>query len=56
MCAVDFTGSNGNPNSSSSLHYISDNPNCYEKAIKAVGEILLSYTENPLVPLYGFGG
>lgn len=56
MCAIDFTASNGPIYSSSSLHYLSNYMNCYERAIKSVGDIILSYTENPIVPLFGFGG
>ena len=30
--------------------------NAYQKAIKAVGEILMNYDYDKLVPIYGFGG
>lgn len=42
--AVDFTASNGNPQSPTSLHY--NNPyqlNQYAAAISAVGEIIQDY-------------
>ncbi|OMJ84958.1 hypothetical protein SteCoe_13867 [Stentor coeruleus] len=57
LIAVDFTGSNGHPNSPSSLHYI--NPagqNQYQSALHAVSDILLNYDSDKEVPLYGFGG
>lgn len=57
VVAIDFTGSNGHPRYPNSLHFL--NPqgfNDYEKALCSVGEILLSYDSDKLVPLYGFGG
>jgi hypothetical protein len=43
IVAVDFTGSNGLPSDKASLHYIGDKaaPSPYERAIRAVGEVLL---------------
>ena len=42
--AVDFTGSNGDPTKPSSLHYITNTqPNMYEQALRAVGEIIQEY-------------
>ena len=42
--AIDFTASNGNPKTPSSLHYNHPfNPNQYEKALRAVGEIIQDY-------------
>ena len=53
---IDFTGSNGNPNKSDSLHYIiSKELNQYEKAIKSCGEIVAYYDYDQLFPVYGFG-
>ena len=43
VVAIDFTGSNGNPNSANSLHYINPNPNIlnqYETSILSVGTII----------------
>lgn len=55
--AVDFTGSNGDPRSPTSLHYINPvAPNEYLTALQAVGNILLDYDKDKQVPLYGFGG
>lgn len=57
IVGIDFTGSNGHPRHMSSLHYL--NPggfNDYEKALFSVGEILLHYDSDKLVPVYGFGG
>jgi len=42
--AVDFTSSNGDITSESSLHYIrGDQPSVYEQALRAVGEIIQEY-------------
>ena len=42
--AIDFTGSNGNPASPSSLHYIDPSrPNEYMQAISAVGHVVQDY-------------
>eukprot|EP01029_Cantina_marsupialis_P003194 TRINITY_DN1303_c0_g3_i2.p1 TRINITY_DN1303_c0_g3~~TRINITY_DN1303_c0_g3_i2.p1 ORF type:complete len:576 (+),score=188.39 TRINITY_DN1303_c0_g3_i2:43-1770(+) len=54
--AVDFTGSNGNPKSPSSLHYISTNMNEYQCALSAVGQILMNYDSDQMIPMYQFGG
>jgi len=58
MVAVDFTASNGLPDSPASLHAINHNgqPNQYQKAMSSVGEILLCYDYDQIVSLYGFGG
>lgn len=50
---IDFTGSNGDPSSKSSLHYFNpkqpDNLNDYQQAILAIGNILLNYDDDKLV-------
>jgi hypothetical protein len=57
VAAVDFTASNGNPNDPASLHYLNPSGmNLYETALSAVGEILLNYDTDKLVPMFGFGG
>nr|XP_022298416.1 copine-8-like isoform X2 [Crassostrea virginica] len=54
--AIDFTGSNGNPASPHSLHYINPyQPNQYAAAIQAVGEIIQDYDSDKLFPVLGFG-
>ena len=55
--AIDFTGSNGNPTSPSSLHYNdpSGAPNQYLTAIRAVGDIIQDYDTDKLFPALGFG-
>ncbi|KAK8793968.1 hypothetical protein WA171_003096 [Blastocystis sp. BT1] len=61
MVAIDFTGSNGNPNDPTSLHY--NNPslymqgrlNPYEMAISAIGSVLEFYDTDRMFPTYGFG-
>eukprot|EP01029_Cantina_marsupialis_P019370 TRINITY_DN449_c1_g1_i3.p1 TRINITY_DN449_c1_g1~~TRINITY_DN449_c1_g1_i3.p1 ORF type:complete len:392 (-),score=129.42 TRINITY_DN449_c1_g1_i3:242-1417(-) len=55
--AIDFTGSNGDPRTPGSLHY--RNPrqkNDYQLCIERVGQILLEYDSDKLVPVHGFGG
>ncbi|OMJ79714.1 hypothetical protein SteCoe_20190 [Stentor coeruleus] len=55
--AVDYTASNGEVSSSSSLHYLNSNsPNQYESAIWEVGTILEAYDTDKLFPIFGFGG
>lgn len=57
VTAIDFTGSNGHPMDVGSLHNLKDiNKNLYLQAIKAVGQILINYDSDKLVPMYGFGG
>ena len=54
--AIDFTVSNGIPTQPSSLHYLNQYvPNQYQKAIMAVGSILLNYDYDKMVPAFGFG-
>jgi hypothetical protein len=54
--AIDFTGSNGNPNQVNSLHYLGPNANQYETAIRACGDIVAYYDYDQRFPVYGFGG
>ncbi|XP_062297568.1 copine-3-like isoform X1 [Scomber scombrus] len=54
--AIDFTGSNGDPRTPQSLHYI--NPegfNEYLSAIWAVGNVIQDYDSNKKFPVFGFG-
>ncbi|CAL2040453.1 unnamed protein product [Caenorhabditis brenneri] len=54
--AVDFTASNGNPASSSSLHYMGSGvPNQYEIALRAVLSICQHYNSSKTFEAYGFG-
>ncbi|XP_030612092.1 copine-3-like [Archocentrus centrarchus] len=54
--AIDFTGSNGDPESPQSLHYISpDGYNEYLAAIWAVGNVIQDYDSNKMFPVFGFG-
>lgn len=55
--SIDFTGSNGDPKSSSSLHYInpSGQPNQYQDAIAQVGKIIIDYDTDKMIPAFGFG-
>ncbi|XP_037612361.1 copine-3-like isoform X2 [Sebastes umbrosus] len=54
--AIDFTGSNGNPSTPQSLHYI--NPQGYNEylaAIWAVGNVIQDYDSDKMFPAFGFG-
>ena len=57
MVAIDFTGSNGDPKTPSSLHYINPDgsDNMYMKAIRSVGSILAAYDKDQKIPVYGYG-
>ena len=56
ICAIDFTGSNGDPSRSSSLHYKGDLArNEYLNAIKSVGNILQYYDTDKQIPALGYG-
>ncbi|XP_039982808.1 copine-3-like isoform X2 [Xiphias gladius] len=54
--AIDFTGSNGDPTSPQSLHYINpEGYNEYLTAIWAVGNVIQDYDSNKMFPVFGFG-
>ncbi|XP_041670575.1 copine-3-like isoform X2 [Cheilinus undulatus] len=54
--AIDFTGSNGDPRSPQSLHYINpEGYNEYLTAIWAVGNVIQDYDSNKMFPVFGFG-
>jgi hypothetical protein len=56
VACIDFTGSNGVATRPESLHYTgSSRRTAYEEALKPVGEILMDYDADKMVPLYGFG-
>uniref|UniRef100_A0A8B9HH78 Copine I n=1 Tax=Astyanax mexicanus TaxID=7994 RepID=A0A8B9HH78_ASTMX len=53
---IDFTGSNGDPRSPESLHYLSpDGTNQYLNAIWSVGQVIKDYDTDKLFPAFGFG-
>ncbi|XP_070604099.1 copine-3 [Erythrolamprus reginae] len=53
---IDFTGSNGDPRSSDSLHFISPNGvNEYLSAIWSVGMVIQDYDADKMFPAFGFG-
>ncbi|KAJ8259575.1 hypothetical protein GJAV_G00171010 [Gymnothorax javanicus] len=53
---IDFTGSNGDPRSPESLHYLSpDGLNQYLSAIWSVGQVVQDYDTDKLFPAFGFG-
>lgn len=53
---IDFTGSNGDPRSPNSLHYMSpDGLNQYLSALWSVGQVVQHYDSDKLFPAFGFG-
>uniref|UniRef100_A0A672GI24 Copine-3 n=1 Tax=Salarias fasciatus TaxID=181472 RepID=A0A672GI24_SALFA len=53
---IDFTGSNGDPRSPQSLHYMSpDGLNQYLSALWSVGQVVQDYDADKLFPAFGFG-
>jgi len=56
LCAIDFTGSNGDPNQPSSLHYLkAAEPNQYQQALQASASIVSYYDVDKKFPVFGFG-
>lgn len=56
VVGIDFTASNGDPTQPGTLHYWDAmQPNEYELAIRAVGDILGYYDSDERFPAYGFG-
>jgi len=56
VVAVDFTGSNGDPHTPSSLHYQSAvQKNQYQQALEAIVGVVEVYDTDKQFPLYGFG-
>eukprot|EP00826_Nyctotherus_ovalis_P063437 TRINITY_DN9305_c0_g1_i11.p1 TRINITY_DN9305_c0_g1~~TRINITY_DN9305_c0_g1_i11.p1 ORF type:complete len:602 (-),score=182.36 TRINITY_DN9305_c0_g1_i11:111-1916(-) len=55
IIAIDFTGSNGSPKYSDSLHYYDFSQNQYLKAITSVGQILENYDSDKKFSVFGFG-
>jgi hypothetical protein len=54
--AIDFTGSNGSPAVSTSLHYMDPyRPNQYASAITSVGAVIQDYDSDKQFPSFGFG-
>lgn len=58
--AIDFTGSNGDPRDSDTLHYynkdLKDADTQYSKAIKQIIPTLLAFDDDKKVEVIGFGG
>jgi hypothetical protein len=59
VVAIDFTGSNGDPRSPQSLHYVDHSGvgrmNEYQQAISAVGSVVEQYDTDKMFPVFGFG-
>lgn len=57
IAAVDFTGSNGIPTDPRSLHALPINGfNQYQQALLSIGEIILNFDYDKMIPMFGFGG
>ena len=56
ITGIDFTTKNLPYDNPSSLHYLSNTPNLYEKSISLFGDLISYYDDDHLVPLYGMGG
>jgi len=57
IMAIDFTVSNGNPSSAKSLHYngnAAEGCNEYVDCILDIGQILIQYDKDKLIPVSGF--
>jgi len=56
IVGVDYTASNGDPRTPTSLHFFNPNgPNEYMQAIRVVGDVVAPYDYDGLIPAYGFG-
>lgn len=53
--AIDFTASNGSPNTMGSLHYMGPSPTAYEQALQSVVSIIQDYDSDKQFPVLGFG-
>jgi len=57
IVAIDFTGSNGDPRDSKSLHYVGppkyESP--YMRALRSVGRVIEPYDSDGMIAAYGFG-
>ena len=59
MVAIDYTASNGDPTTPTSLHYFDPTGaslNQYQLALRAVGNIIEQYDTDKKYPTLGFGG
>lgn len=58
IVCIDFTGSNGDPRDSRSLHFRDPTGefNQYERVISHVGSIVAEYDSDQKFPVWGFGG
>jgi len=54
--AIDFTSSNGDPSTNTSLHNKNLNINQYYKSMHCLGNILKEYSPNQMISVLGFGG
>jgi len=57
MVAIDFTGSNGDPRDSKSLHFMGAPryESAYMRVLKSVGRVLAPYDADGAIGAYGFG-
>ena len=53
---VQFTGSNGHPKDTGSLHHIyGGQPSAYQLAIRQIGNVVSAYDFDKRFPVWGFG-
>ena len=55
VVGIDFTGSNGDPKSNTSLHSINKQPNLYEQAIDSCCTTVAFYDYDQQFPVFGYG-
>ena len=55
VIAIDFTGSNGDPRQTGTLHYLGGGRNDYQKAIASIVHVLAEYDYDQKFPVLGFG-
>ena len=55
VVAIDFTASNGSPNTPQSLHCIDNQPTQYQQVMKGIWDIIESYDSDKKIPALGFG-
>eukprot|EP01114_Cavostelium_apophysatum_P011784 TRINITY_DN2626_c0_g1_i3.p1 TRINITY_DN2626_c0_g1~~TRINITY_DN2626_c0_g1_i3.p1 ORF type:complete len:307 (+),score=82.48 TRINITY_DN2626_c0_g1_i3:896-1816(+) len=58
VLGIDYTGSNGDPSQTSSLHYRDPTglrPNEYMSATRVVGDVVAPYDNDQFFPAFGFG-
>lgn len=55
VTAIDFTGSNLDPQLEDSLHNLNNQPNPYQKVLRSLWDVIENYDTDKWIPSYGFG-